>query len=633
MNNSVRNMGICLLVLSVFLFQNSFSQQLTKSVRISSGPVNGVFIEKGGKTLVIYGDPKDEIKRADMILFTSFRRDVVWAGRNLMQKGSFVVAPAEEKAYFTKGDSIFSGFARSRFHDYYCQTSKICNIPLKVNRFVQGGDILKWQDTDIKVLKTPGYTRGSVSYIALIDEKKYAFVGDLIYGDGRIFDLYSFQDSLQSVGGYHGYATRLGQLVSSLELISEQKPDFVVPSRGPVIINPDSSIRKLIQRVQMVYKNYLSISAYRWYFPERMDMLSKHVLGSDAQVDWMPFSSVIQKNPPSWYKHISNSNLVYAADSSAFLIDCGTKEAFREIVQLKKAGRLKSLDGIFITHYHDDHTDFINDVVKEFSCPVYVTGELKEILEKPSSFHMPCLTNEPIRGLTIVQNGQQMTWKNFTLTLHFFPGQTLYHDAVLFQNANGESVFFIGDSFTPSGIDDYCLLNRNLLHRGTGYLYCLDILKSLSGNTLLANQHVAPLFAFSRQQLDHITNVLLDRNSLLKELLPWDDINYGADEQWIRVFPYGQRAKKGNIVDCTLKIFNYSDVRKTFVINPVELKGFSVEPKLDSLIIDPQTEGELTFKIKVSQQCMPGIHLILFNVKFDKWDLHEWSEALVEIEP
>jgi glyoxylase-like metal-dependent hydrolase (beta-lactamase superfamily II) len=597
------------------------------------GSVNGVIIEKNGKNLVVYGDPEDEIRKAEMVLFTHFRRDVVWVGRDLVQRGSLAVVPIAEKSYFTNVDSLWNKFAKSRFHDYYCQTTKIGNTPLKVSRFVKGGDILKWQDIDFKVLNTPGFTRGSVSYIADIDSQRFAFVGDLIYGDGKIFDLYSFQDSIRGIDGYHGYAARLGQLISSLRLIAEQKPDFLIPSRGPIINAPDSSIHKLIQKVHSLYRNYLSITANRWNHLDRMNILSDHVLGESASVDWMPVSSVIKNNPPSWYMHINNTNLVLAEDSSAFLIDCGTKSAFEKLLKLKQSGRIKSIDGVFITHYHDDHTDMINAVVKEFNCPVYVTNELKNIIENPNSFQMPCLTTERILNLTIVQNCQKMTWKEFSLTFCYFPGQTFYHDAVLFKKVNGETIFFIGDSFTPNGIDDYCLLNRNLLHPGMGYFYCLDILNKLPENILLANQHLEPLFAFSRKQLDHMTNLLLERNAILKDLLPWDNINYGVDEKWVTVYPYGQKVIPGETIEFTVKVFNHSDVPKTFILEPIVPKGFNLEPKKASVIIDPRTEGEKTFKIKIPKPAKAGISLLLVNIKFDNWYLHEWSEAIIEIIP
>ncbi len=632
MNRYFKNKLGWIFLLSVFFVLDAYAQQLSPSIRITAGAVNGVFIERNGKTLVVYGDPKAEVKKADMILFTHFRRDLIWAGRNLVQKGSLAIVPAAQKPYFIKGDSIWSEIARKQFREHTNRTTKIGIPPLKVERFVTGGETLKWQDIVIKVLNTTGYTRGSVSYVADVDDKTVAFVGDLIYGDGKLFDLYSFQDSLRGgIDGNHGYAARLGQLIKSLQLIAAEKPDVLVPSRGPVINDPDAAIQKLIQRTRALYQNYLSITAQRWNHTDRMITLSNHVLGEPACVDWMPFSSVIQNNPPSWYKHISCSNLVFAEDSSAFLIDCGTKRDLEAVIKLKKSGRLKSLDGIFITHYHYDHTDFVNDAVKEFGCPVYVTKELKGILENPGAYHMPSMTPDPIPNLTIMKEGQKMRWKDFALTYFYFPGQTLYHDGLLMEKNNGTSIFFTGDSFTPAGVDDYCFQNRNLLHEGTGYLYCLDVLKKLPANVLLSNQHIKPLFRFSRQQLDHMTDVLRERNALLKDLLPWDDVNYGTDDQWMWVYPYGQKAKPGETVVCTVKIFNYSDELKTFTLEPKLPDGFRVDSKNASLVIEPRTEGQQTFKIKVPKQALPGVSLLVVNVKFDDWDLREWSEGFIEI--
>src|SRR5258706_3178787 len=468
MNRCCSHKPIWIFLLSICFIPHSYSQKIGQRVRISSGAVNGAFIDSKRKTLVVYGDPNEEISKAEMVLFTDFRRDVVWAGRDLVKKGALAVAPAAQKAYFTRGDSIWSQFALTQFHERSNHTTKVGILPLRVHRFVRGGDIVRWQGIDFRVLDTPGYTCGSVTYIADIDNKRFAFSGKLIYGDGKIFDLYRFQDSLRGIDGNHGYAARLGQLVSSLQLIAGQKPDFLIPSRGPVINNPDSAIPTLIHRIHSLYQNYLSITAQRWNHTDRMITLTNHVLGPSAPVDWMPFSSVIEKNPPSWYRHINSSNLVVAGDSSAFLIDCGSKKVIEELVRLKQSGRLKRAEGIFIINYDDDNTDFENDAVKEFGCPVYVTKELKEVLGNPAAFHIACLTTDPIPNLTIMLDGQKMSWKEFTLTFRYFPGQTLYHDALLFQKTDGESIFFIGDSFSPAGVDDYCFQNRNFLQPETG---------------------------------------------------------------------------------------------------------------------------------------------------------------------
>jgi len=623
--------SLSVLLFFVFSFQQSYSQKISQSVSLRGGAINGIIIERNGRTLAVYGDPGNEIKKADVVLFTHFRRDVVWAGRTLVERGSHAIVPAKEKSYFVKGDSIWSNFSKARFHDYTNQTTKIGISPLHVDRFVKGDEVITWQDIDFKVLSTPGYTRGSVSYLADIDEKRFAFTGDLIFGDGKLFDLYSFQDSLKGIDGYHGYAARLGQLIVSLQLIADQKPDFLIPCRGPIIKDPDAAIQKLITRIRLLYQSYLSITAQRWNHTDRMITLTKHLLGSPNTVDWMPFASVIKDQGPSWYQHINNSNLIMAEDSSGFLIDCGSKQSLQELLKLKRSGRLKRLDGLFITHYHDDHTDLVNDIAKEFCCPVYVTQELKGILENPGAYRMPCLTNRPIQNLTIMQEGEELSWKDFKLTFFYFPGQTLYHDGLLFEKSNGEGIFFTGDSFTPAGIDDYCFQNRNFLHPETGYLYCLDFLKKLPQGVLLSNQHLKPLFIFSREQLDHMTMVLQNRNSMLKELLPWDNINFGTDEQWMSVYPYGIKSESGRTVEYTLKIFNHSDVSKTFRVEINSPTGFKIDRKTFSFDVAPRSEGIQKFKVKISKKASPGISILTANVKFDEWDLREWTEAYIEL--
>lgn len=611
--------------------QCSHSQKITESLRVSSGAVNGVTVTIKGHNLVVYGDPDKRLRKADMVLFTHHRRDVIWAGRDLVQNGAQAIIPFIEKPYFTDVDSIWNEYFHTRFHNYYCQTTKIAAEPIKAGKTVRGGEILKWQDIEIKVLNTPGYTRGSVTYTMDLDSKKYAFTGDLITGDGKIPDLYSFQDSLDSIAGYHGYATRLGQLISSLQLIAGQKPDIIIPARGKIITDPQESIAKLIGRIRAIYSNYLSISAYRWYFPERMQTMSDHVIGKNEAVPSIAYADVLKNDTPSWYRHISNTNLVVSDDSSAFIIDCGTESAFREVSRLTDSGSIKSIDGAFITHYHDDHTDYINKIKEKYGCPVYVTPQLKDIIEEPSDFNLPCLTHENVKGLKIMEDRSKLKWKDFIITFFYFPGQTIYHDAVLFEKNNGEKIFFTGDSFTPSGIDDYCLLNRNLLHDGMGYFQCLDILKELPENVLLSNQHVEPLFSFSKQQLKQMEDTLRKRTELLGYLIDWENINYGIDEQWVMINPYSQQVYRERSAECTVKIFNHSDSVREFTLEPEMPEGFSVEPEKSTVTVSPQQTGEMTFSITASEKVRPGIHIMLADVKTGKRILREWCEAMIEV--
>ena len=72
------------------------------------------------------------------------------------------------------------------------------------------------------------------------------------------------------------------------------------------------------------------------------------------------------------------------------------------------------------------------------------------------------------------------------------------------------------------------------------------------------NQHIPHLFRFTDAEMDHLETSYRERQQLLSELLPWDDVNYGIDEQWAWVYPYGAEVKRGDRIDFKLKLRNHS---------------------------------------------------------------------------
>lgn len=624
-----------LILVSAYAAAAARTRTLSPHVAVHEGSVNGAFIELDGQFLVIYGDPDGQLKHADRVLFTHSRRDIVWAGRGLVESGAESIVPLEEVDKFTKVDDFWSAFVQKRFHDYKQQSTKILTEPLSVSRTVSGGETIKWKDLSLAVLDTPGYTRGSVSYFLDIDGKRYGFVGDLIYGDGQIMDLYSLQDAVAQakIGGYHGYAGRIGDLIASLRAILEQKPDILIPARGPVIEQPEAAVKLLIRRLQSAYANYLSINAGHWYFKERYDTLAMLALGSPEKVDWMPYAAVVKKSPPDWVIPIRNSRLLVSKDGSGFLIDCGSNAIVAEIVKLVESRRVSGIDGVYITHYHDDHTDKIGELVKEFDCPVYSCPELTDILERPDAYRLPCLTSNPIANMTSLAEGNKMRWKEFDLTSYYFPGQTIYHGALLAERNDGQKIFFIGDSFTPSGMDDYCLLNRNLLHESMGYAYCLDILKNMPQDYLLVNQHVVEPFRFDKAQIEHMADVLARRKEIMAALFPWNEPNYGIDERWTRMYPYGQKAAPGQTVEIVVRILNHSGSPEVFTVRPNVPSGFVLEPEEMSRIVEPLRQSEMPFRVTLPRNVAKKLYVITCDVEFDQWNLCQWCETTVEICP
>ena len=189
-------------------------EPITSEVGFVHSGVNGVLIARPGGTVAVYGDPRKQPPAAKIVLFTHHRRDVVWAGKMMVGRGVQAVVPEGEQQWFTDVAAFWDQYRTKRFHDYANQSSRVLAEPLPVTRTVRGGDTIE----GIQVIDTPGYTRGAVSYLIASQGRRIACTGDLIYGDGRILDLFSLQDAIPEVkeNGYHGYAARAGDVVASL---------------------------------------------------------------------------------------------------------------------------------------------------------------------------------------------------------------------------------------------------------------------------------------------------------------------------------------------------------------------------------------------------------------------------------
>ena len=335
---------------------------------------------------------------------------------------------------------------------------------------------------------------------------------------------------------------------------------------------------------------------------------------------------------PAEITPISNSRLILAADRSGFLVDCGGTGIIDELRQLRGAGRLTAIEHVFVTHYHDDHTDALPKLVAEFGAKVHACGSLVDLLEHPGDYRLPCLTRNPTPVTARHRDGERWTWKEYQLTISDYPGQTLHHNALLVQREGGWSAFFAGDSFTPSGLDDYCLQNRNFLRENQGFLRCLDQLETLPDRCLILNQHVEPAFRFTPAQIARMRETLRQRIPLLAEILPFDDPNYGMDEGWVAFHPYGMTLRPGATARMALRLTNHSAQPRTFRVEVSVPPGFHVN-HAGAIRVAAHTDGELAMTVRVPDDGHPGLRVIVADVGWEDMELREWAEAVLEVAP
>jgi glyoxylase-like metal-dependent hydrolase (beta-lactamase superfamily II) len=603
------------------------AQPLPSGVQFVPGPVNGLLVQD---KVLVYGDPSGHVKAVPYVLFTEARRDVAWAGVPLVARGAAALVPERERALFENPGAFWAEYETQRFHDYSEVNTKVLREPLVVSRTVHGGEILDLDGIRVEVIDTPGYTRGAVSYWLEVGGKRIASTGDLIYGDGQLFDLSSLQDAVPEAKarGYHGYAARAGDLIESLRKIAARNPDVLVPARGPLIENPQESIRHLIARLQALMASHFATDALRWYWGDDNLRIRARKSLDGQSVDSMPQAE--QRPLPQWALAIGNSRLLISRSGAGFLIDAGYPGLSTKLDELTTQGQLQTVDGMWITHYHDDHTDYAQALANQFHCPIYFAPGLTDILEHPSHYRMPCLTSAPITSGKPQPEGARMRWHEFQFTFFDFPGQTLYHDGLLVERDDGGALFFTGDSFTPSGIDDYCLQNRDLARGDAGYLYCLDVLKRQSKDVWLVNQHVAPTFRFSAEQIKRMRTELLKRMEILKELAPWPDPNYAIDDSWAAVDPYESEVRAQENMNLRVRILNHAPRPEIYQVNWNVPANWKLVHADRQVVIPARSEGAARAEFTVQGE---GLQVVTADVEFDGRLLREWTEAIVRVRP
>src|SRR3954452_4241517 len=120
-----------------------------------------------------------------------------------------VGVPAAEQDLFTKPEQFWIAMESERFHDYAQKSTRVAILLLRRVQPLSDNVKLSLGKAYVRVINTPGYAPGAVSYIIDSGDKPVICTGDLIYGDGKIFDLYSLQDAVP--GPTHAGITAIRQ--------------------------------------------------------------------------------------------------------------------------------------------------------------------------------------------------------------------------------------------------------------------------------------------------------------------------------------------------------------------------------------------------------------------------------------
>ncbi len=601
---------------------------LSEHLAVYCGPINVGIVRDGPKALLIdCGDGRvlPELRRrgitaVEQIFFTHHHRDQACGARAFVDLKARLFVPTQERDHFDKVHAYWSNPA-SRWHLYNQHPHHLMLAePVPVADVTRDGQTIAWGPAKIQVLATPGHTDGSVSYVVDVDGKRVVFCGDAIYDSGRLWELYSLQKGTVT-SDYHGFLGARPQLLNSLGRIKQAKPQRLVPSHGRIMDDPAQAIDALVRRLDACYDKYVAISALRHYFP-------KMFVEYAGRKDHMPIRP--GKAVPECLRHFGTTWLLVSKDKAAFAMDCGSPAVVKQIKQLRERGEIGGVEGLWVTHYHDDHVDAIPEFQKAFDCPCITDRRVAEVIADPLAWRLPCISPSKARVDRTTKDGESWQWHEFRLTAYHLPGQTLYHSGLLVES--GElRMLFVGDSFTMAGIDDYCAHNRNWLGSGVGFDRCVALIDKLRP-THIFNCHVDKAFGFTPEECRFMRANLAEREKLYGELFPWDHANYGMDEPWVRCHPYEQNAKAGGQLALDVVATNHSSVPRTLACRAVLPRAWAGGTTgWTSVEAAPKSDARTRLTLPVPGNAPPGRYVVPVDVKYADHDLPQFTEGIVVV--
>lgn len=597
--------------------------QFSQHLYIHHGHVNtgivrdenrAILIDPSGATLQTTLDELG-ITKVEQILFTHHHRDS--SSGFPIPENIRIGVPDTEAQWFAKVETFWND-PKFRWHLYNCHPHNLMlSSSITVTDKYAEGDELTWGSSDISVIETPGHTEGSVTYLVDADGQRFAFTGDLIYDEGKIWELYSLQKGQQTTD-YHGFLGARDELKESLEKVRKSLPTALIPTHGIIMNNPNHAIDKLFEKLDYCYDKYVSISALRHYFP-------KLFTDFEGRVDHMPIRE--GKPSPNFLRHYGTTWLIISENREAFVMDCGSPNVVKQIQQLIDEDDISKVSQFWVTHYHDDHVNAIPEFQQTFPCETITDTIVAEVITNPKAFRLPCISPAITRVDRTTCDGDIWQWNEFTMTAYHFPGQTYYHGGLLVEG-HGVRMFFSGDSFTMAGIDDYCSGNRNLLGSDVGYERCLRLIQELKP-THIFNCHVDPAFDFTDKEINFMLDTLAEREKCYTDLFPWDHANYGMDDQWVRCKPYEQDVNPGETVSLHVEITNHSNEPRTAIAKPILPSSWGIDIDPRGTTIPAKSDGQIQFSLAIPSDCHDSGRVVVpIDITYQDRPLGQFREAI-----
>ena len=562
--------------------------------------------------------PSIGVRKVGWVLHTHFHRDQAQGDEIAKARGIKIAVPAGERKYFENVEALWNEKKVLDLYDlrneFFARRENIAVDADLAGRFTSASSspsdsAFSWNGIEVKVIKTPGHTEGSVSFLLETAGKRLLFCGDLVASEGKIPSMHDLEWTYVGTGG-------IAAEIDSLNNMRDIAPDIMLPSHGSPSEDMLRWTPQLLADIAKVYHEYDWINFTQFRPSPGPKQLTKHIWQMRRAFDY------------------GVGYLIVADSGHAFLWDVNAKEV-DFLKDMEKIAGFKSIDFIVPSHYHDDHVGGINAAQKAYGAKLWAMDHLVDVLQRPMAYNLPCLWPEAMKVDRVLHDGEKVTWEGIPLQFFYLPGQTEYTEGMLIQD-DGKSMLFDGDNVgcplpgTPLQGHFVC---RNYQRMGGGHVYAAKKLLELKPDYVCPNHfewsHATP------ELLDSYLRSSEEIQSAWSRIIDQPDPAMGVDNNWVSFYPYQSEAGPGDTLQYELRFRNYVS-RTSHLKATIKLpENWTASSSSVEISAPAKSEALAKFEVRIprSETHLNRRFVLTADIWRDGEHLGELTEGLVNMKP
>ena len=540
------------------------------------------------------------------ILLTHFHRDQCAASANFPD--AEITIPFVERRFFEEADLQRAAYDIWDNYESFYQ----CFGPLQDlhGRYAKDYHILNCLDLSIEVLPLPGHTFGSVGYLFEIDDRRVLACGDLLSASDKIRDYFWVQWRYMDFQGHV-------HLMESVKTVEDLEVDLILPGHGRPFSSGEMQgrLRSCLEEIyELFYGKRYS------YFRPRFRQVTPHLV----EVENSGANTYIIKDDAG------NALFIDSGYVSNFPIGGNPHRYIDNLTPyLEPELGITNVEWFLPSHYHDDHLAGLPALRNRYNTQVLSSPELRDVLEHPERFDMPCQLPEGVPVARTLARDEIFTWRGLDFRIEQFPGQTLYHHLISF-SVDDTRFLSIGDnlsglcfaekrdwihSFIPKNrtpVSSYRDMPQQITERQPDFL-----LTGHGGAVECDADQVARWEKWMNRWTELFTGIIEQPHP-----------NLGMDPRFIEFYPYKVRIESGQKVSFELRLLNHENRDVTSRIEFRSVDGVTLSPTNVEVVISAGEQVSQTVEAVFPETFHTHSFSILADVNWNGRSLGELAEAV-----